>query len=59
MNESNCCEPNILEDFVVCGMLAMGDIQVEVLSQRYFLLNGSNKPCLLVFGYKIKESTEP
>lgn len=47
VNESNCCELNILEDFVVCRMLAIGDVQVEVLSQRYFLLSGSNKPCLL------------
>lgn len=36
VNESNCFELNLLEDFVVCGMLAIGDTQVEVLNQRHF-----------------------
>lgn len=33
--ESNCSELNILEDFIACGMLALGS-QVEVLNQTYF-----------------------
>lgn len=48
MNESNHREVNTLEDFVVCGMRAIGDIQVEALKHSFYSAVRISPVCFFV-----------